>query len=289
VFVGTLAYQYSRKAPQTTKPHPNVAIQLCSIEACLLHSLDDPHCPHNVEFCRDLEEWTKICDHVYVWNYNVNFANYMSPCPNLTQIGPNIKFLASNRVRGVFMQAAGNGSNTELAELRNYLISRLLWDPSADAQAIQDEFVSLYYGRSAENVHNYLTLMHEAAAKSGLHRNCFALPSQYGITESVAKQALKELSAGMKVAENEEMRRRIEKLMIAPRAVLIEPLAAWVWQNREAAFAGTAQPPANLLDKLEPELREFVNLCERHEVDRVAEYVPLEQFRQLLPRDWFEQ
>ena len=48
VFVGTLAYQFSRTPPKSLKPRPNVAIQLCSIEACQIHPLDDPNCPKNV-------------------------------------------------------------------------------------------------------------------------------------------------------------------------------------------------------------------------------------------------
>ena len=95
-----------------------MAIQLCSIEACQIHALNDPGCPKNAAFCKDLEGWCRISDHVYVWNYNTNFACYNSPCPNLDVIGPNVRFLAAHGVNGVFMQAAGNAQNTELCELQ---------------------------------------------------------------------------------------------------------------------------------------------------------------------------
>ena len=62
VKVGTLSYWYTRKPPQTLKPRPNVQIQLCSIECCMIHPIDDPACPKNVEFCQDMDEWGKICD-----------------------------------------------------------------------------------------------------------------------------------------------------------------------------------------------------------------------------------
>ena len=152
---------------------PNVAIQLCSIEACQIHPLNDPGCPKNVAFCKDLEGWCRICEHVYVWNYNTNFTCYNSPCPNLDVIGPNVRFLASHGVNGVFMQAAGNAQNTELCELRNYLISRLLWDPTLDDRKLIDEFVTLHYGRAADKVQAYLSLIGEAARRSGIHQNCF--------------------------------------------------------------------------------------------------------------------
>ena len=55
VKVGTLSYWYTRKPPKTIKPRPNVQIQLCSIECCMMHPITDPCCPKNVEFCRDMD------------------------------------------------------------------------------------------------------------------------------------------------------------------------------------------------------------------------------------------
>ena len=189
VFVGTLAYLFSRTPPRFLKPHPNVAIQLCSIEACQIHPLNDPGCPNNVPFCKDLEGWCRICEHVYVWNYNTNFNCYNSPCPNLDVIGPNVRFLASHEVNGVFMEATGYAQNTELCELRNYLISRLLWDPTLDDRKLILEFVTLHYGRAADKVQAYLSLIGEAARRSRIHQGCFAPAASYGIDAAVAQGA----------------------------------------------------------------------------------------------------
>ena len=213
VFVGTLAYQFSRTPPRSLKPRPNVAIQLCSIEACQIHPLNDPACPKNVAFCKDLEGWCKICEHVYVWNYNTNFTSYNSPCPNLEVIGPNVRFLAAHGVNGVFMQAAGNAQNTELCELRNYLISRLLWDPTLDDRKVIDEFVTLHYGKAADKVKAYLSLIGDTARRSGIHQNCFGPATSYGINAAVARQGLKLLEEGMALAENDDVRQRVEKLL----------------------------------------------------------------------------
>ena len=108
IMVGTLSYLYSRKPPRTIKPRPNVQIQLCSIECCQIHAINAPNCPKNVQFCNDLKGWRRLTEHISIWNYNVNFKNYLLPCPNLRVIEPNIRFFAANHVTGVFMQAAGN-------------------------------------------------------------------------------------------------------------------------------------------------------------------------------------
>jgi len=91
VMVGTLSYWYSRKPPKTIRPQPNVQIQLCSIECCVLHPINDPKCEKNVQFCQDLANWGKMCNHISIWNYNTNFRNYLLPCPNLRVIESNIR------------------------------------------------------------------------------------------------------------------------------------------------------------------------------------------------------
>ncbi|MCP4639334.1 MAG: DUF4838 domain-containing protein, partial [bacterium] len=95
VLVGTLAYGYSRKAPKTVKPRPNVQIQLCSVECCILHPIDDPDCPLNVGFCLDMAEWGRLSPNVSIWNYNTNFHHYLLPCPNLRVIEPNIRYFVA--------------------------------------------------------------------------------------------------------------------------------------------------------------------------------------------------
>ena len=81
VKVGTLSYWYTRKPPKTLKPRPNVQIQLCSIECCLIHPINDPKCEKNVQFCQDMDEWGKLTKNIFIWNYNTNFSNYLLPCP----------------------------------------------------------------------------------------------------------------------------------------------------------------------------------------------------------------
>ncbi len=274
VDVGTLSYWYSRKPPRTLKPRPNVQIQLCSIECCLLHPIDDPNCPLNVAFCRDLRGWSRICKKISIWNYNTNFSNYLLPCPNLRVIEKNIRFFVANHALGIFMQAAGNAVGAEFSELRNYLISRLLWNPNLSGEAVINEFLSLHYGRAAPPIKRYIDLIHDAALRSGLHRNCFARKaSQYGIDQSLAPKAIRLFEEALSLAESKEVRRRVEKASIAAYRLAIEPL--WGVRSPDAV------PPSVLKSAL-PALARFIELCDRYGVDRVAEVVPYSKVRPTL-------
>lgn len=157
-FVGTLAYTYTRKAPLYLRPRHNVVVRLCSIECCFAH--DFTSCPENASFLADLRDWAEIAPHLYIWDYVVNFSHYIMPYPNFRVLGPNIRTLAQNNAIGIMEQAAYQSRGGEFAELRAWLIARLLWDPGLDAGRCIDDFVSGYYGRSGPAIRRYFDLLH---------------------------------------------------------------------------------------------------------------------------------
>ncbi|MAG16538.1 MAG: hypothetical protein CMJ21_00555, partial [Phycisphaerae bacterium] len=265
---GTLSYWYTRQPPKTLKPRSNVQIQLCSIECCLIHPINDPNCGANVQFCQDLSRWAELTDKVSIWNYNTNFHNYLLPCPNLRVIEPNVRFFVANHARAIFMQAAGNGVSAELSELRNYMITSLIWDPNRSGQQLMDEFLSLHYGKAAAPIRRYIDLIHDAAEASGAHRHCFAEhPEQYGIDQSLAPQVLDLFAQALALAKTDEIKQRVEKASIAAYRLAIHP----VWDAKNPADVDSA-----LLKKMRPLVRRFLELGTRFEVDRVAENTEFE-------------
>ncbi len=173
VKVGTLSYWYTRKPPKTLRPRPNVQIQLCSIECCLIHPVNDPTCSKNVQFCKDMDEWGKLANNIFIWNYNTNFSNYLLPCPNLRVIEPNVRYFVAHGAKGIFMQAAGNSTGAELSDLRNYVMANLLWDPARSGQKLIDEFLDLHYSKAAPPIRRFINMYHDHCEAEGIHRNCF--------------------------------------------------------------------------------------------------------------------
>ncbi|MBN2308860.1 MAG: DUF4838 domain-containing protein, partial [Candidatus Hydrogenedentes bacterium] len=220
-YVGTLAYIYTRTPPKHMKPRDNVQLQLCSIECCVTKPLADRRCKKNRAFCRDLRDWAKVSDNIWIWNYNTNFHYYDMPCANLRVIGPNVRLFAENHVKGVFMQANGNGYSGELSDLRNYVTSRTLWSPALDTWDLVEEFCRLHYGAAAGTLLEYLDYIHDVAEASGCEPNCFGNPIEFGITKEVAARIFEYFSKALAEAENDAVRARVEKASIcAYRAVL---------------------------------------------------------------------
>ncbi len=284
VMVGTLAYDYSRKLPATIRPRPNVQIQLCSIECCQTHPINDPDCAANSSFCHELREWTAACDNVYVWTYVTNFHNYLIPCPNLRALGHNVRFFHENGVKGLFMQ--GPAAGAEMGGLRNYVISNLIWDPTRDEKALIEEFLTLHYGGASRFVREYIEMVHDSAEMRGRHRNCFGSADDHGLGPELGRRALKVLQKGMGVAESEEIRARVEKASIACHALMVEDVVRPAFQKIRSRKKERDQTPfvldAGVAGRVRPHLARFFDLCRIHGVERMGEWGSLDEVAEVL-------
>jgi len=170
VAIDTLAYQYTRKPPKLTKPRHNVIVRLCSIECSFSKPLADER---NKAFRDDIVGWSKISNRLYIWDYTTNFRHHVMPHPNLRVLGPNVRFFADHNVKGLFEQGAYTTYGAEMAELRAWVLAKLLWDPTRDGQALIDEFIEGYYGPAAPHIRNYLNVTHDAVEAAGDWLGCF--------------------------------------------------------------------------------------------------------------------
>ena len=157
-YIGTFAYQYTRQAPTNISPRDNVLIRLCSIECCFAHPLEE--CEHNQSFIKDMEDWSKIASNLFVWDYVVNFRQYVAPFPNFGVLARNIKAFKKYNAMGIQELGVYNSYGTEFHDLRTWVISKLLWNPSQDAMALAAEFINAYYGTTAPYVQQYFDLCH---------------------------------------------------------------------------------------------------------------------------------
>ena len=173
--ISTLAYEYGRRAPKSLVPRDNVNIMLCSIEI----NRDKPITsdPTSADFARDVREWGKIAKDIIVWDYVIQFNHLISPFPNLHVLQPNIRFFADNGVSAMFEQ--GNREvGGEFAELRAYLISKLLWNPSENVDSLMNDFLNGYYGAAGKPIRKYIDAMREALAQSGKPLRIFGSPME---------------------------------------------------------------------------------------------------------------
>ncbi len=177
--ISTLAYQYSRSAPKHLKPRPNVNIMLCSIECNRSKPLAED--PSSTSFVKDVRDWSSLTHNIFLWDYVIQFRNLMSPFPNLHVLQPNIQFFVNNGIATVFEQGLGQMYG-EFAELRIYLIAKLLWNPNLNVDSVMNDFLHGFYGDAAPHIRQYIDTMHAALVASGENLDIYGYPlvSEHG-------------------------------------------------------------------------------------------------------------
>ncbi len=206
-FIGTLAYQYTRRPPKNIVPSENVVVRLCSIECCFAH--DFKSCAQNQSFLSDLKGWSAIAPHMYIWDYVVNFNNYIMPFPNFSVLKPNIQTFRENNAIGIMEQAAYQSRGGEFAELRSYLISKLLWNPESNTEEVISDFMSGYYGRAGKFIRLYFDLV-QSLVTPDRHFQYGLTPFDQLYSGDFIKKSVEIFEEAEKVADNDEVLHRVE-------------------------------------------------------------------------------
>lgn len=166
----TYAYQYGQTAPTDLQVSDGVNVWLCSIESCFCHPMGtcdsvrrELRSPdgRNPFFPRDIVDWGRITNNLFVWNYDTNFRCFLLPHPNLHVLGPNLRFFRDHGVKGVFEQNCTTSPHTEMQELRAYILAKCLWDPDYDDRAALEEFTDAYFGMAAAPIRAYIDLLRD--------------------------------------------------------------------------------------------------------------------------------
>ncbi len=267
VAVSTLAYQYTRKPPKFVRPRQNVIVRLCSIECSFSKPLADER---NKSFRDDIIGWSKISNRLYIWDYTTNFQHYFRPHPNLRVLGPNVRFFADHGVKGIFEQGAYTSLGAEMAELRAWVLAKLLWNPKADDEALIREFLDGYYGPAAPHVARYLDAIHDSIDATGYYLGCLPPrnePQPSFLTAAALTEGWRHLQlAERAVAADPAI---LERVKIAQLPALYAFLMHWTPLRGQARAAQLDWPMG---DSPEAVRDAFMSVAKRNNVTRLREW-----------------
>lgn len=156
--ISTLAYNLTRSAPKNIVPLSNVNIMFCSIECNRsMPLLEDSR---SADFVKDMKDWNALTSNIFAWDYVVQFKNFLTPFPNFYALQPNLHFFHDHGVNIMFEQGSG-GNWSDMNELKQYLLAKLMWDTDADVEYIINDFITKYYGKAASHIRSYFNLTHQ--------------------------------------------------------------------------------------------------------------------------------
>lgn len=173
--ITTLAYGGTANAPLKTYARKNVAVFVSSIDIFREQPVRSAAWPAAVVFRKQLADWSRMAGQIFIWDYCVQFTNYLSPFPDLTVLADNFKFFKQQRVSGIFEEGSGD-TYADAAELNSYVQAKLLWNPYADIRLLMEDFCRGYYGPGASSVLDYLKARDSALKVSGKHLDIYGNP-----------------------------------------------------------------------------------------------------------------
>ncbi|MDO5760156.1 MAG: DUF4838 domain-containing protein [Bacteroidota bacterium] len=273
--ISTLAYTYSRKCPKTLKPEKNVQIMLCTIEANRNITIEEEknRNPKN-SFAKDLEDWAKVSQNIFLWDYECDFAYYMCPFPNMHVLQPNIKYFVKNGANMQFQQANCNKGH-EFAELKNYLLAKLLWNPEENQDSIINDFMHHYYGAAAPKVREYMDDLENQAIirKDSVRLDIYGPPSDYK-DNILSKENLRRYDSILYLAEdlvknNKKKLLRVQVAHLPVHYAILEIGKTEVYGER-----GFYQKQKNKWERKEDmfdRIETFNDICKRAEVESLDE------------------
>ncbi len=208
VAIDTFAYQYTRKAPTNVVPREDVIVRLCSIECCFGHTLDDPDCKDNVEFMKDLEDWSRICNRLYIWNYGLNCDESINIYPNFGVQQRNVQIFYEHNVKGIYEQGVFyiDESDAEFGEMKTYLVSKLMQNPYMDYDAEMTGYLVGVYGPGGIYLKEFIDIVtkHAVTKVTHLHIEQDSRFSLLTITQEEVERCNELWEMAKEAAETEE-------------------------------------------------------------------------------------
>lgn len=158
------AYLETAKPPQdlSLRCNENVAPVLCGLHsACRSHPITE--CGHEdvqeetlltaygeyePQIAKDFENWTKVADTTYIYDYTINFLNVAQFFSNFGTMQSTMQYMHDIGITG-YIYNCGDGHYAAFNELRNYLLTKLQWDVNCDVEYHMMDFINAYYGEDA--------------------------------------------------------------------------------------------------------------------------------------------
>ena len=131
----------------------NVAVRVAPIHSDFSKSFYDSVNSDNAD---SIKGWGVLAKEILIWNYNTNFRNYFIPFCSFNAVQDNYRFFAENNVSCVMEQGAHNSNQTGFIEYRNYLYTKLMWNPNEDVNALTEAFFDNYYREGSKWMQLYL-------------------------------------------------------------------------------------------------------------------------------------
>lgn len=261
----TIAYLTTREVPKQQLPK-NAGVMLSAIDLPLR-----PVSENNKlygSFGNTLNEWRKVTDKIYIWDYINNFDDYLSPFPILKTAQSRLLFFRKNGVKGIFFNGSGDEYST-FDKLNTFVLSSLLLQPDLSVSTLTEKYLKENFPISGTLLKDFYHAMEQQLSLSGKALNL------YGSIKEAEKCYLNipnfvntynKIEKILPKTKGEE-RRRLNELLVGLTFTRLE-----IARMRTYELYGYAQRQGNNL-KVKPEISHLLErLSEHHSFPNMKYY-----------------
>lgn len=161
----TSSYHSTKTPPKVVLPD-NVGVLISAIDLPL--RVDFKGTEGYRRFLSTVEAWKKVCRKLYVWDYERNYEDYLSPFPCLMAMQSRIRLYRTLGIRGVFINGSGD-EYSSFDDVQTVVLAQMLEDPDIDVDAKVMEYLREAYPKTATLIGEYyLGLEHRTASTNHL-------------------------------------------------------------------------------------------------------------------------
>ncbi len=99
--------------------------------------------------------------------------------------------------------------------MKAWTVNQLLWNPEQDVDSLAGVFINGFYGKAAPRIKDYYDLC-QSLVKPDVHYGIYIRENHEIYSDEFTQKAFDILSEAMKMAENDEIRERVDRVRMQP-------------------------------------------------------------------------
>lgn len=152
------AHQFFMTAYHSTKTPPEKALPANA--GVILSTMAIPFRVNPFEnkgfraFDEMLKAWKAVTPLLYVWEYNRNFDDYLSPYPCLNVMQERLRYFRKAGITGIFVNGSGYDYSS-FDDVQSYVLAKLMMNTEQDVEALTRTFYNKYYPKTGAFIADY--------------------------------------------------------------------------------------------------------------------------------------
>jgi len=246
--VAFYAYHTYMLPPRKVTPNPRIVPALAPIALCRIHGMNNPVCPNRAYYKGLMEAWTKLLPEVYERGYSFNLADIGLPFIAVSKMRDEIPQAKKYGIYGWRSESISNWAS-ETPSL--YIGAKLMWDVSADVDALMDDFCEKFFGPAKAPMKVYYETM-DLALRDGDHHAGGSWDSCLLYTAAIRSKAAEALAKARALVNGEQLYRERVDLISRSFAYLQE--FSGMIESRNRFEWGTAKEHLDRLKEIQATL-----------------------------------